>query len=335
MVREMDSPQTWRELLGIIIKDSSERQRIAVAMNMHPLTLNRWANNTSTPRIANLRRLLDVLPHHYERLLALIEEEFPGFSSESGQNAFRQPEALVIPSEFFTRVMHTAACLPKQLLFPLLGNLLLQQALEQLDPHRLGMEIIIVRCMPASPDGRIHSLREVLGKGNPPWKRDFERQGILVGVESLAGYAAFSGRLQVNQRLREGGGLSVGYLGPWEQSAAAAPMMRTGEVTGSLLAISTQPDYFVPAQCTLLENYAELFTVAFVARDFYPLACIELGVAPSYEVQYPYLSQFWPRVAGIMKEHAQNGHSLSTLEAEQIIWRQIEEELLQLPFGDE
>ncbi|MBV9689978.1 MAG: helix-turn-helix transcriptional regulator [Ktedonobacteraceae bacterium] len=328
----MDSPQTWRELLGLIIKDSYERQRVASAMSMHPLTLNRWVNNTSTPRPANLRRLLDVLPQHSERLLALIGKEFPRFSSESEQGAFRQPEALAIPSGFFTRVMHTAACLPKQLLFPLLGNLLLQQALEQLDPHRLGMEIIVTRCMPASPDGKIHSLREVLGKGNLPWKRDFERQGILLGVESLAGYAALSGHLQVNQKLREGGSLSAGYLGPWEQSAAAAPIMRTGEVPGSLLAISTQPDYFVPAQCMLLENYAELFTVAFAAQDFYPLECIELGIAPSHEVQYPYLSQFWPRVAGIMRENAKNGHSLSTLEAEQIVWRQIEEELLQLPF---
>ncbi len=330
----MDSLQTWRELLGIIIKDPCERQRIANAINMHPITLNRWANSTSTPRIGNVRRLLDALPEYNERLLALIEREFPGFSSERGQDAFRQPEAIAIPSEFSTRVMHTAACLPKQLLFSSLGNLLLQQALEQLDPHRLGMQLIVARCMPASPDGRIHSLREVLGKGNPPWKSDFERQGVLLGAESLAGYAALSGRLQVNQRLRERGGLSAGYLGPWEQSAAAAPIMRTGEVPGSLLALSTQPDYFVPAQCKLLENYAELFTVAFAAQDFYPLECIELGVAPSHEVQRPYLSQFWSRVAETIREYAQNGHSLSHLEAEQIVWRQIEGELLQLPPRD-
>ena len=40
----------WREVLGQIIEDARERQRIASALGINPITLDRWANHTSKPR---------------------------------------------------------------------------------------------------------------------------------------------------------------------------------------------------------------------------------------------------------------------------------------------
>jgi len=48
--KQMREAVTWRELLGRSIENLQERQRIANAMGVIPITLMRWANGESTPR---------------------------------------------------------------------------------------------------------------------------------------------------------------------------------------------------------------------------------------------------------------------------------------------
>ena len=61
--RDMQKPPTWRELLGSIIRDPQERQRIASDLGVRTITLMRWANGESNPRLQTLHQLLGVLPH--------------------------------------------------------------------------------------------------------------------------------------------------------------------------------------------------------------------------------------------------------------------------------
>ena len=240
-----------------------------------------------------------------------------------------------IPSEFYIRVLRTRATIPKVLRFSSLCDLILQQALEQLDPNRVGIAVTVVRCMPPSADKKIRSLRESVGRGTPPWESNLDQQAILLGAESLAGHSVSLGRLLVNQDLSEKQSLSPGYHGLWEESAAAAPIMFEGNVSGCLLVSSTQPNYFQQSRQTLIESYADLIALAFDAGEFYDTRQIELGLVPFQEVQKLYLSGFRQRLSETMIQATKNQQPLTIFEAEQIVWQQFEEELLGLPQVEE
>jgi transcriptional regulator with XRE-family HTH domain len=321
----MDTSRAWRALLGKIIQDSQERQRIAAELGVHPVTLMRWVNAQSNPRAQNLQQLLNALPQYRSVLLELIQKEFTDFTTGMGNNWMETPG---IPHEFYMRVLHTCAVIPKEFLFSSVSNLILQQAIEQLDPQRLGMAIIVVRCMPPNSEHKVRSLREIVGRGTPPWERVLEQQAALLGAESLAGHVVISGHLEVNQRLKDNFSLSPGYRGPWEESAAAAPIMRVGLIAGGLLVSSTQPDYFLPHRCTLIQSYAELIALAFAPEDFYSFEQIELGVLPPYEEQRPYFPEFRRRLAEMMMRTARDKLPLNLVQAEQMMWQQIAEEFL-------
>lgn len=326
----MHFPQTWRNLLGNIIEDPHERQRIATALGMHTMTLNRWVNEDVSPRTQNLRRLLEVLPQHREVLLPLMQEEFPDIASELAQNASSHGVPPGIPAGFYTRVLHTKAYTSKQFRFSSLCELILQQILKQLDPHRVGVAAIIARCMPPSSQEQVRSLRESQGEGTPPWPNNLESQGVFLGGESLAGSSIISGHLQANQRLSQTGTLAPGYQGKWEESAVATPIFDAGRMAGALLVSSVLPDYFIPTRCALVEQYAELIALAFAEEDFYEPERIQLGVMPHERMQQLYLSRFRQRVNELMKEAARRQQSLTIIQAEQAIWQQLEAELLEL-----
>ena len=97
----MQEVQTWRELLGYIIRDNKEKQRITEELGITPITLNRWVNGESDPRSQNMRLLITVLPQYREQLIELIRQE-KGLSDFT----LPPPDDLVtdIPSEFYARV---------------------------------------------------------------------------------------------------------------------------------------------------------------------------------------------------------------------------------------
>ncbi len=325
----MQEPSTWRELLGKVIQDSKERHRIAIKLGINPATLVRWTHNESNPRPQNLNQLLNAIPDQYRALfLELVEEEFKDFSAGRKDDPVTS-ESPSIPSEFYNRVFHTYGIVPKALRFSSLCDLILQQALEQLDPQRLGMAIIVVRLLSPSHGDKIRSLRESMGRGTPPWEGNLEQHAILLGAESLAGYAVMFYHLVVNQNLSEEQSRFPGYRGVWEESAAACPIILEGNIAGSLLVSSTQPNYFLPPRLTLIERYTELIALAFEPEEFYEPERIDLGIVPPQHVQQPYLSRFQHRFLETMRQAARNQHPISTNQAEQMVWQQLEEELLQ------
>ena len=325
--KEVSASQTWRTVLGKIIRDPHERQRLAQELQISAITLTRWASGISTPRPQNLHSLVLFAPPKYRDLLiTLLEQDFEGLSA-LGEIQSENNEIVFIPVEFYTRVLHTCSETSKNLLFQSLCDLILQQCLKQLDPYRVGMAITIARCMPPR-GGKVQSLREVAGRGTSPWNDNLDQQGILLGAESLAGHTVFSQHLETNQHLQERLSVSPGYQSQWEHSAVAMPIMRTGTIAGSLLVSSTQSDYFLPTISKLIERYAELIALAFDASDFYEPKQIALSILPPFSEQQPYFVQFRKRVVETLQQATREQKHLTILQAEQRVWQQIEDQLL-------
>ncbi len=324
---------TWRELLGKAIESSHERQRIAMELGVNPVTLTRWARGESNPRPHHLQHLPALLPHHQAEVRNSIEMEFPAIA-HSSQDRQRADMLPAIPTEFYSRALHTLAITPSTLLFRALCDLVLQQILEHLDPQRLGLVAIVASCMPPSYGDQVHSLREHVARGTAPWGGTLETRAILLGSESLAGYAVTTGHVVVNPRLSEKVGSLAGYRGEWEESAAAAPIMRKGEIAGCLLLSSTQPDYFHPAHLVLVEQYAELLELAFEPEDYYKPDRINLWPLPEAPVQYTALAKFRERVVRLMTQTARQPRPLTLTEAERTVWQQLEAEFFAFPNND-
>lgn len=96
----MQSPKTWRELLGTIISDPGEEQRLIDMMGIRSITLLRWVQNKSEPRPYFLRQLLNALPQHRDVFLPLLEKEFPGFAEKIEDDIPKE-----ISASFYTRVL--------------------------------------------------------------------------------------------------------------------------------------------------------------------------------------------------------------------------------------
>lgn len=321
----MPEPASWRDLLGDIISDHDERERIANEIGVRSITLTRWVNSESKPRPHNVRQLLHALPKRQRDLLSeLLEEEYVEISDSPIGD---QPDE--VEYAFIRQVFETRATTPANLLFWSLSRRVIQQALRRLDPERVGMSITLVQCMPPSSDGKIHSLRESVGLGTPPWPGDLEQQAIFLGAESLAGHVVTNSHSETINDLRADNSLLPAYQTEYEVSASAHPIMYTNRVAGCLLVSSTQPNYFLPqARLSLISDFTQLISLAFTPEQFYPLDRIELRIMPSLEVQRDLFTTFQQRIITVMKESLNASHPLSRFEAEQSVWKQFEEELI-------
>src|SRR5690349_6602663 len=85
----------WRTLLAEIIRDPLEKQRLADAMSVNPITLTRWASaqhninqkgekagKPARPQLQSLRKLVAALPEYRDTLLPSLLEEFRELTEE-------------------------------------------------------------------------------------------------------------------------------------------------------------------------------------------------------------------------------------------------------------
>jgi transcriptional regulator with XRE-family HTH domain len=327
----MQETHTWRTLLGTILQDLQERQRIATELGMNPMTLIRWANNETKPRVQNLQQLLRALPGKYRQsMIELLTIEFPELALVV-KNSMDEDSSQEIPSEFYTRVLRAHATTPRQQRFWSISNLILQQALGQLDSNQLGMEITVAQCMPPCNAPKVRSLRERIGRGTKPWNTNVEQRVMFLGIESLAGYALTTLRQLVIQDRSERQNLFPGSWVEYEESAVACPITYEGRAAGCLLVSSTQPGYLLPFRQQLIQNYADLLVLAFVPEEFYASEEIELYPMPSPQIQVGHFSHLRQRISDVMLESYKNQRPINVLEAEQIVWQQIEKEFLYMP----
>ncbi len=326
----MSDPPSWRDLLKDIISDLAARDRLASLVGVHPMTLTRWVTSESHPRPQNLRQLLSALPYEQRtRMAGLLEEEYLDLSESSKSDSLDQ-----IEYSFVMQVLELRASTSDVVLLWALCHQVFQHALRRLDPERIGMAIRVVLCMPPVSDGNIHSLRESVGQGTPPWEADLEHEAILLGAESLAGYVVASCRPEAVQNLARETYRLPAHRAAYEQSATAVPLLYANRVAGCVLVSSTQPNYFVSSsRLSLIADYTRLIALALKPEQFYPPECIGLRVIPSFEVQEVLLASFRSRVIALMQEASNQRQPLTRTQAEQLVWQRLEEELIHIPSG--
>jgi len=325
----MDQSISWRELLGRSIGDVHERQRIATALGINPATLTRWAANETNPRQQNLRELIRALPQQRKELIQLIQLEFPEFEADS--KVLDQEDSLTtIPAAFYSRVLDSFVTTRRSQRFWTVCNLVLNQALGQLDPNSLGMAITVAQCLPPSQGGKVRSMREVTGRGTPPWQFTLTREALFLGIEALAGYAITKGRtFTVENRMNRLGFYPVRWE-PWEESAVVSPIWFEYRIAGCLVVSSTQANYFLPFRQNLIEQYAKLMTLAFEPEDFFKQEDIQLMIMPDRELQQTKVSNFRQRLSSVLLEVGRNQQTIDIEQSELLVWKQLEEEFLEL-----
>ncbi|MFL5627016.1 MAG: GAF domain-containing protein [Ktedonobacteraceae bacterium] len=323
----MDEPQNWRELLGRVISDPLERHRIATTLGVNAITLSRWASNSSTPRSENIRHLIEVLPQQqHPGFVDLIADEFPEFSAEA---IIMDEGGLEIPSSFYACILSTHADTSDALYYWSMCKLILQQMLEQLDPRRLGMMIMVAQCTPPVGQNKVRSLRGNMRLGTFPVRNTLEQEAMFLGAETLCGSVASSCRPLTLQSLDEENGLHD-HIMVDAASITAYPILRKGRIAGCILITSTCGNYFTSNRLALIQNYTNLLALAFQPEEFYDPKDIQLGIMPAVTAQKPYFATFRQRIADVMRMSLNNRRPINIADAEQLVWQQLEEDLLHL-----
>jgi hypothetical protein len=321
----MGEPQTWQAFLGVIVDDPQERLRIARAIGVNQITLARWATGISSPRLRSLRLLLDVLlPEQRERFLELLAEEYPDLLQG---DRLAEEELLQIPSRFYARVLETYTSYPAILRGALLGSIILQQMLEQLDPQQTGLGIFIAKCMPPSSN-KVRSTRTIVARGSGIWRK-IEERVLFHGIESQVGHATQEQRLILTQSREERENWYPPPI-PGAQSVAAFPIQLADRVAGGISLLSVHAEFFSLERLDLLRAYAGLLVLIFEQNEFYVSNQIEMGVLPSSESQQTLLATFQQRVKQRILEATRKQQLLLHLQAEMEVWQEMEDTLLHL-----
>jgi GAF domain len=235
-----------------------------------------------------------------------------------------------ISSQFYVSALRALIATAPELRYWAICKLILQQAMQQLDPLRLGMGMVIALCTEPLSERKVRSLRTSMGRGTLPGVGDWERLSLFLGIESLSGYAITRGHPVTIQNLYEDHRYYPVRRLESVRSAIANPIRHADGIAGCLSIFSTQPYYFSPGRQKLVQNYADLLTLAFEPRAFYALERLELGVMPAQSLQASYFASFQQRLATTLQEAARLQLSITLQLATLKVWRQIEEELLGL-----
>lgn len=323
----MEAIQTWRELLGKVIADPQERQRIADALRVNPITLTRWATNKSTPRLDNLRPLFEALPQHRQRLTELIAQEFPQFINEI---LSQESTAPTIPSAFYAQVLNVHTTSPTRLRISTLRQLILQQIIAHLDPRQEGLLAIIAQCVPPRAGHKVRSMHMTYGRSTPTWGSLIENRILFFGAESQMGQALSTAQPVIVNTPKVLEMLFPIHNSPFDASSLTTPLLQADRIAGCLAVASIHPHYFTQEKLELLQEYAHLLVLAFEADEFYDLQDIELGIMPSPERQQIHLIGFQKRVTQHLIQASQRRQVLSRPQAELVVWQELEEEFLRL-----
>lgn len=320
-------PETWQAFLGQFIEDPKARAHLAKAVHVRPITLQHWAEGTSQPREDNIRSLLKNLPVEvYPLFMRLLLRDFPELLRDKlPEDHFRQD----IPAEFYARALSNLALTPQSIYRQSMQDLLLQQLHEHLDPDRLGLAISLALCMPPRPSRKVRNLRVVGGLGTPPWPYDLTEEPMFLGAESLVGYAVEHMRSYVINSKDDMTFLPASWTA-FERSAAAFPLLLKAQVVGGLIISSTQEFFFTEPRLSVIEAYSHIISCMFEKEEAYPAEEIELQVMPPYAQQLPFFHTFKRRVSLKYAEAAQAEQTVTLQQVHQLVWQDIEEELLQL-----
>ena len=328
----------WRELLADILRQPREKQLLLDELKVRSITLTRWVNGETEPRQQNLQQLVKALTRYCDYLPELLKDE-----KKTGDLSLLLTKSerisSKIPSEFYSRVLASRANTPDHMRFWTIANMILRQAMDQLDPSQQGIAMWLTRCMRFGKEGEpeknstVRSLRLTLGYHTNKPLDHMEQEGMFLGIESAEGEALIMGHPIVYQNLRQAGLLTPKTPVIDHCCAAICPIVYQGHVAGTFSVASSHEDFFLlPERATLVQQYSELLALAFGANEFIARQNIILSVMPDFNLQSRHFAGFRQRVAAVMIEKLNLGQSISHAEAENIIWGNLEEELLALEY---
>lgn len=321
-----EEPFAWRQILSIAADDPTERRRIAHELDVSAVTVGRWINRTTQPRMEKLRMLPEVLPQYREGLSASLQREYPHIFSAIPAVSTE----LEVPADFYARLISNyTTSIPLQRK-PMIHKEILQQLLKQLDSGSQNLSIFISQFVPPQPGCKIHSLRLITGQGNTPIAATFEHQTLFFGTESQVGVAATKARPLViqNQEMKDRTFPMRPSFG--SGSTAAIPIVQHNCSAGCLYFSSLQADYFSPERLSLIQHYANLLSISFEQEEYYEIGSIELRVLPPIAIQRPILETLQRRINERLIQAMQEERQLNRMQAEQEIFQEIEGELLQI-----
>jgi GAF domain-containing protein len=321
-----EEPLAWRQILSIAADDPAERRRIAHELDVSVVTIGRWINRTTQPRMEKLRMLPEALPQYREALIASLQREYPHIFSDIPVVSAE----LEVPADFYARVISDyTTSIPLQRK-PIIHEEVLQQLLRQLDSGSQNLSIFLWQFVPPQPGCKIHSLRLITGYGNTPLAATFEHQTLFFGTESQVGVAATRARPLViqNQDIKDRTFPMQPSFGAG--STAAIPIIQHNSIAGCLYFSSLQADFFSPERLSLIQHYANLLSISFEQEEYYEIGSIELRVLPPIDTQRPILERLQRRINERLIQALQEERQLNRMQAEQEIFQEIEGELLQI-----
>jgi hypothetical protein len=120
-------------------------------------------------------------------------------------------------------------------------------------------------------------------------------------------------------------------IAEFEKSTATYPVLYAGRIAGVFLVSSTQYNHFLSqSRTTLIQHFADLTALAFEPEDFYEPEQIALCVMPPPEQQKTFFARYQQLVRDTMVNGIMRNQPVNNVQADQLVWRQLEEELLQL-----
>lgn len=265
--------ERWREILSRIIEDSKEKRRIANEIGLlSPRTLDRWADDTSTPKNAQLIRGLARAVSSGEMDTALLEafpDTFvPDYAPHQSQSA-----EVGIPTEFRGRVLQAFTTLPANIKYYAVTNLVMEQMVSHLDPDALGVAVTFAKSIILNDTLRHFLLPKSTGSGLWDTRQIVSSRGELEAESFVYLYtAAVTGRSHFLQSIGDNQGASERSLFYQEKeirSLVIYPVRREAAVAGVLLICARLEDFFISARRKLIEGYAELYGLAYSDSDFY------------------------------------------------------------------
>lgn len=309
---------TWRELLEVILEDPYALEKVTKLLHVSRETMMNWIQYQENPNFRIFQQILEAFPDDYDALLELIQREFPHFVPERLADG---EEPLEILAPFHDRLSETLRESPLMLRFWSTCQLVLQQAMQQLDPYRTGMMMAIMLCTAPSPGKKVRSLHGYLGLGSSVWTGSWYQQPHFFGSDSLCGYAAAVGTIQVIHDVQSDlKGISL-YDVDDIRSVLVVPILSAGKCAGSLYVASTSPYYFCPRRLKLVQQYVECLARAFSPEEFYASEQMQLELLP-YKTQTSYFNTIQQCTPHITRKTNLKGHY------QQNDWKRMEDELI-------
>jgi GAF domain-containing protein len=175
-------------------------------------------------------------------------------------------------------------------------------------------------------------LRESIGIGTPPWSGNLEQKAMFLGAESLAGNVVTLCRPAIIENLDEENTLFPASRVEFERSCAIFPILFAGRIAGAFLVSSAQYNHFLSqSRVTLVQAYADLIALAFEPENFFEPDDIALNVMPWHNEQRRHFVSFRQMVSNTIIQAARDNHPISNVQAEAMVWQQLEDTLIQLP----